>query len=139
MKKIKFRVWDNKEKSMLYLQEKKGYNVPLFTDNNLYISLGIVFFRDIYEKILCIGIKDKNGKEIYVGDIFKENNILFMVGFGEFTIIEDNMKMIGFYIEAFKEEKIKFLDKEMTMKLPLFEDACKEIEVIGNKWENPEL
>jgi uncharacterized phage protein (TIGR01671 family) len=67
------------------------------------------------------GLKDKNEKEIYEGDIIS----YFGGGIG--LVYYDEGKA-AFYIEWFKQGK--YTDMECIIKYA---------EVIGNRWENPEL
>lgn len=60
MKTIKFRVW--------YPREKKFY----YTDStNQYATLGKDAWDEEHEICLFTGLKDKNNKEIYEGDLIK--------------------------------------------------------------------
>lgn len=80
----------------------------------------------------CTGLKDKNGREIYDGDILK---FKLLEDFAAFGTNEKYVEIIapviyeygGFFIE--QAENSIFLGQ-----LPM-----SEIEVIGNIYENPEL
>lgn len=69
----------------------------------------------------CTSLKDKNGKEIYEGDIIK-------ISLGWKALVEwdvDNGRFLGFTIG--NEQKIVYVGREP------------KAEVIGNIYENPEL
>ena len=117
---IKFRFWNKKMKQMQY-----PFDVPMFefkkspldvSDKLWYLKI----YEDECEAMQFTGLLDKNGKEIYEGDIL-------MLARGT------------------NDESIS---KPVTFTAKVYESgfgwgSCgwypQEIEVIGNQFENPEL
>ena len=122
MRDIKFRCWDTENKQMLKVQELDfedtfyGGRLSIRTDQyNDYF--------DIEDMILMqyTGLKDRNGKEIYEGDIV--------------------------YIMPEDERGIIRWDNETARYVVIYDNIIsdfdnwygKDLEVIGNKFDNPEL
>ena len=115
MKEIKFRVWDNNLEIMSYSDSDIFI---MFSDNGICIGYEINDEIDDYELMQYIGLKDKNGEEIYEGDIVK---------FSEYKVI-DNIVL--------PEEIVVIKDIRKGC------DALRPsqyMEVIGNIYKNPEL
>ncbi len=111
MREIKFRVWNTVHKRMDWAMQVSG-NKIIQDEHNMVLQF--------------TGLKDKNGKEIYEGDIIND--------FGNF----EGADRIGFVI--FLEEHGAFMFDGFCG-YPYFvrQGSSKECEIIGNKFENPEL
>ena len=127
MREHKYRAWDKKEKRWL------GVNLQMsVVDGLLWWQYGYgceilsAEERENIELVQYTGLKDKNGKEIYEGDIIKD--IENWIG-----IVEWNKKDCFF--------NINYPIQKETM---MFDDAFdsnpeRNAEIIGNIYDNPEL
>ena len=125
MRPLKFRAWDTVQKKMIRwtdLLKHKGL---------LWSVLGVTTIErydhqhgrygvptPVYIPMQYTGLLDRNGKDVWEGDIIKYTN-------------NDGIKRVGF-VEWFEEEACFYLNS-----LPLWEQTEKE--VIGNIYQNPEL
>lgn len=109
---IKFRAWDKRRKRFVHVEE---IDFLLEEINKPHELDGITLSFDDLKLMQFTGLFDKNGKEIYEGDVLQF---------------------------PFREKLEKSVVKEHSpdycywMSLPL---GGREFEVIGNIYENPEL
>lgn len=79
----------------------------------------VIYSFDEVEFIDNTGMKDKNGRYIYVGDIVKEDNDIYTIKRSEvYKILSMSNKKMSIFLN---------------------ECICREIEVIGNIYEDKEL
>ena len=132
MRKIKFRAWDKRGEKMYQVQDlgigKENW-LKTATNYKEQPDTGYnKFYPSEVEIMQYTGLKDKNGKEIYEGDIV---NIETMEGEKETAKIEYSEDYAQYIITS---TGIVYLEAE-----PLCDFIDRGIEVIGNVWDNPEL
>lgn len=107
MREIKFRAWDKRSKKMLHWGN-------LLNQQNTLTCLSFEFFKFMQ----CTGLVDKNGAEIYEGDILKdEENNLWTVEWGKTGYVVFGVELCGNDLLEHGNDYI----------------------VVGNIHENPEL
>ena len=127
MRTIKYRMWDKVEKEMIEWSELR----------KLHASLSYIEESERLDARILMqytGLKDKNGKEIYEGDIVRGVFRKGVIGKADITLGEIRFYAPSFYICPHNESKfiMPFNDNILVEK-----NTCYEI--IGNIYENPEL
>ena len=136
MREIKFRAWDEDKGDMIYepsmtnpfsvgntFGRDRTQNIALSFDGKIIrINTGnsSMGFPEGYILMQYTGLKDKNGVEIYEGDVLKNTT----VNFNHIFVIE--WGNVGFILTG-KDNKY------ITAK---YSNKCR---IIGNIYENPEL
>lgn len=99
--------------------------------NDSVMNNYITAYPDEVELMQSTRLFDKNGKEIFEGDIIRTSAYGCIVGFGEYTYFEDDDTQtteIGFYLS--------FLNVKPATYAPFDNYYWDNCEVIGNIYEN---
>jgi len=134
MREFKFRIWDKNEKFM----EELGWPWAI-VDGEVY---NITLESLAGENILLMqytGLKDKDGKEIFIGDILRLNNKNYDPEndlYYEGIAVVQPTKELGYQIKPIKPIPDEW-NYDSTSMWHVGEGDTTEI--IGNIYENPEL
>ena len=162
MREIKFRAWDKDRKLMLpfenlYLTNTGGFRIPEnyrmeaettlesvggYNHDDFQVGMG----EDEYTLMQYTGLKDKNGKEIYEGDIvsLRENRLVIswesrQVGINGW---EYGGGYTGFVAREHGSEDDEICGIAQTFVSSNYGDShlyADDMEVIGNIYENSDL
>ena len=124
--KPKFRAWTEEGKAMYY-------DVYPFKDDTLLLSYDEIAFDEVpasdFILMQSTGLKDKNGKEIYEGDVVK-----YEVGRNTYTEeVAYDKNFAGFGVKDAKANVV-FTFGELTEDIGII-----SLEVVGNIYNNPGL
>lgn len=146
----KFRAWDGSSLSRMYspLEVMVGDSDIWIFDEDSEGNEWIV--NNDLSLMQSTGLTDKNGEEIYEGDILKFNDEWaeycyegYVDGVSEginFVEIEKDTTCFGFGKTKIPESSLLYLMKDECMTFEeLIQEPSFEFEVIGNIYENPEL
>jgi len=114
MREIKFREWDKRDNFMYLVREMYWLNKGIEVDDGATVRDAVV--GDNTELMQYTGLKDKNGIEIYEGDICEHQNPQ-----------EQNYVEYRLGVWCLMPHGLYLHDEDMM------------VEVIGNIWESPEL
>jgi len=153
MKKVRFRVWQTFHKKMLTVTDLhfdkngniKGVTVrntpdtiPTTISYGLEKDFGLTYEgKETLVLIQSTNLKDKNGKEIFEGDIVKSQKKDDVVRFSKYQPpkIQEvffSERYVCLMLRDVKTKQEDFLDREQFEK-------WRDFEIIGNIYENPEL
>lgn len=137
----KFRAWDKEIKMMI---EISLIDFEMHVIRGTHWNFGeteSIKFNDI-ELMQSTELKDKNGKEIFEGDVLEIQGIKIIVKFGSYKYLETSKNNghilgilhdgLGFYVEC-----INAADPDNIS--PFEPETLKNSQIIGNVFENREL
>lgn len=121
----RYRAWLKEDKEMIDVEEIQFYNGEFD-----FIGDGITWMCKSSDCVLMqsTGLRDKNGKEIFEGDILKVTNLSSWLE-----------------VVSFNNNKAMFVSKEIKREIEesplydLFNTDIFEVEIIGNIYTNPGL
>lgn len=127
----KFRAWDSSSYKRMYQPDEVmvGNGDIWIIDEDSCDNEWIV--NNDLHLMQSTGLRDKNGKEIFEGDIIRTNAFSCIVGLGKYTHFEDEntqITEIGFYLS--------FLNVDQATYAPFEKCYWDNCEVIGNIYEN---
>lgn len=153
MREIKFRAWIPSHLRMVEVcdLDMKGESISFIDYDGFYI---VKWLSDV-KLMQYTGVKDKNGKEIYEGDILlsttEDGVFLVSIGFGysekdndilgAFKLKIEKQLSLSQYFEDFDDKLIKLVNKynipiEEENNIKCINDGW---QIIGNIYKNPEL
>lgn len=140
-REIKFRAWHKNLKKMFKIGqitlEKGTWNYE--PNDRDFIGMSIPY-QPSFILMQYTGLHDKNGKEIYEGDIIEFSYDIFTGNF-DTKVGKGTVEFINgaFYIKPFKIENRIIEDVENEEWFLLYTVNIDTLGVIGDKYDNPEL
>lgn len=138
-KEIKFRAWNKKQKRMF---DVYGFNEHYVFEKSYDDCLDTTHKIEDCILLQYTGLKDKNVKEIYEGDIiqlinedFEEIKVVCEFGKVKRQIFDNLVEITGFYFKRLCDDRKTF----PILNNYLGKHDLELFEVIGNMHDNPEL
>lgn len=139
MREIKFRAWDDVDEKMLYIGEET--DVSFSFDSSGITAIKLQDYNDYDDSNFCslehlkymqyTGLKDKNDVEIYEGDVAQITYLNPLTGkpvFDVYRIETQDNGLVKMIHSSGEERWHRYLHLQY-----------KEVEVVGNIYENPNL
>lgn len=133
----KFRAWDEEKQKMFYRvmvgncdQNDENRNCPVV----YYEGSGWKHFEDLKYITQSTRTYDKEGREIFVGDVLQIDFVKAIVRFGKYRYYKEKKVLSGngFYLKC-----LNVMDPDCIS--PYEPDVLDKAEIIGNIFENPTL
>lgn len=138
---LRFRAWyvlaEEMINEILMISFVRKEIIGKFSDGSTSVPLKFEDKRNGEDVVLMqsTGLKDKNGKEIFEGDVLQIDFIKAIVRFGQYRYYDNAGKDVltgnGFYLEC-----LNVMDPDCIS--PYETDILYKAEIIGNIYENPE-
>lgn len=131
MRMIRFRAWQKEQKKMYSPETMSEDQLTLMPDGRGFANISSTSTRlsaiDNNKRMIPLqytGLQDKNGREIYEGDIIRDiEKLTWQVLYNESEACFD----------------IQNMDKKSRLQRIHLHSSFEDLEVIGNIYENPEL
>lgn len=148
-REIKFRAWDKEEKKMHYSDSKLDYGMWFSLDSGKTECLQNCAYTDTFgdehddwqplDNIMeCVGLPSIKGEDIYEGDIVRRRSY---TDYDAYANVSEIRGVVEFRDYAWCI--VQRTEDEKDYVTPLFMEAefglIREIEILGNIYENPEL
>lgn len=121
LREIKFRAWDGEQ----MLENSSKFAIDI-SDGSFYDVVGDDYYD--FPVMQYTGLKDKNGKEIYEGDIIRTPD--FMYDYDDWIMVFSE-EDASFQLQS--KENSEYLESPTVYHIP------DDLEVIGNIYENSDL
>ena len=127
MRQIKFRAWDGEQMLNRTLFDRNWY-----TWDNKLVKGAMPDDINYLKTMQYTGLKDKNGKEVYEGDVFKKGEDTYLVACEDTHSGFIWHKIYDSWLDrnVYNEKRISWLSET---------DSNSYYEIIGNIHETPEL
>jgi uncharacterized phage protein (TIGR01671 family) len=134
-RELKFRIWDKELKDFIYTEKytEKVVNESDFCIGGDFSSFSFDGGRDWSEGVFqqFTGLKDKNGTEIYEGDVIEFS----LKDFKQIYQVYWNQEMLRWDYASLKDN----IEDPCACEYNLFERNFSNAKIVGNIFESPEL